>query len=394
MKILLLAPHPFFQARGTPIAVDLLARTLAAQGHSIDLLTYHEGSDPSCGHAVMLHRIPASPLARNIKPGFSMKKLLCDWFMLRKALRMAKDNRYDIVHAVEESVFMAMLIRKRFGVPYVFDMDSSMPQQMADKLFFLWPFLPLMRRCERAAVRAAAAVVPMCDSLAETARRYGARKIVVLRDVSLLNPGGAPGKEDLRQTLNIRGTCLMYVGNLERYQGIDLLLGSFADFASANREATLVVAGGTDEDVGKYTKKADKLGIRDRVRFTGHRPLEEMPALFAAADILVSPRIKGTNTPMKLYSYLHSGKAVLATDIPSHTQVLGSETAMLAAPRRREFAAAMRMLAQDAALRDMLGRNGKALVEEKYSRKQFAETVRELYDGLSKIVSGQLPRNG
>ncbi len=392
MKILLLAPHPFFQARGTPIAVDLLARTLAAQGHSVDLLTYHEGEDTAFEHAVLLHRIPPPPLMHNIRPGFSVKKLVCDWCMLSKAMQMAGKNRYDIVHAVEESVFIAMRIRRKFGVPYVFDMDSSMPQQMADKLFFLRPLLPLMRHFERAAVRGAAAVVAVCDSLADTARKYGARKVAVLRDVSLLNPAGAPSKDDLRLKFGIRGTSLMYVGNLEPYQGIDLLLESFADLAAARAEATLVIVGGTAEHIAKYEGKAARLGIRDQVHFAGTRPLKEMPALFDAADVLVSPRTRGTNTPMKIYSYLHSGKAVLATNIASHTQVLGPDTAMLAPPRRQEFAAAMKTLIHDAALRGRLGAAGKTLVETKYSRKQFNETVRDLYEWLSQITSGRLPQ--
>jgi glycosyltransferase involved in cell wall biosynthesis len=273
-------------------------------------------------------------------------------------------------------------------------MDSSMPQQMADKLFFLRPLLPLMRLCEGAAVRGAVAVVAVCDALAESARKYGARKVAVLRDVSLLHECGAPSKDDLRLKLDIRGTCLMYVGNLERYQGVDLLLESFAVFAPANQAATLVIVGGDKEHIKQYVAKAGRLGIKDRVRFTGTRPLEEMPALFAAADILMSPRTKGTNTPMKIYSYLHSGKAVLATDIVSHTQVLGPDTAMLTPPRRPEFAAAMKTLVEDTAMRGRLGANGKALVETRYSRKQFAEAVRELYAWLSQITSGQLPQGG
>ena len=45
-----------------------------------------------------------------------------------------------------------------------------------------------------------------------------------------------------------------------------------------------------------------------------------------AADVLVSPRLKGLNTPMKIYSYLDSGSAVLATRLRTHTQVLDDGT--------------------------------------------------------------------
>ena len=51
-----------------------------------------------------------------------------------------------------------------------------------------------------------------------------------------------------------------------------------------------------------------------------------------ACDILVSPRIRGTNTPLKIYSYLRSGKPIVATDLLTHTQVLSPDVARLVAP--------------------------------------------------------------
>ena len=55
-----------------------------------------------------------------------------------------------------------------------------------------------------------------------------------------------------------------------------------------------------------------------------------LASLLAQADVLVSPRTRGNNTPMKIYSYLDAGRAVLATDLPTHTQVLTPECARLA----------------------------------------------------------------
>ena len=80
-----------------------------------------------------------------------------------------------------------------------------------------------------------------------------------------------------------------------------------------------------------------------------------LPALLAQADVLVSPRITGDNTPMKIYTYLHSGKPILATRIPTHTQVLHPGVAMLAAPQVEEFAGAMARLARNEELRARLG---------------------------------------
>ena len=129
MHILVLAPHPFYQERGTPIAVDLLLRVLSGRGDTVDVVTFHEGTDKTY-RGVTIHRIPDLAWVRNIPPGFSWKKAVCDIFFMLKAFRLASRNKYDLIHAVEEAAFMAMLIRAFYRIPYVFDMDSSLPMQL------------------------------------------------------------------------------------------------------------------------------------------------------------------------------------------------------------------------------------------------------------------------
>jgi len=186
VRVLLLAPQPFYDDRGTPIAVALVLKVLSERGARVDVVTYHEGRDVAFAR-VTLHRIPRLRFVRGIRPGFSWKKLLCDVFVAARALRLAARGRYDVVHAVEESVFIALLLKWLFRIPYVYDMDSSLPQQLAERRPLLRPALPALAACERLALRQAAAVVPVCEALASVARQARARKIVLLPDVSLLD---------------------------------------------------------------------------------------------------------------------------------------------------------------------------------------------------------------
>jgi glycosyltransferase involved in cell wall biosynthesis len=388
MRILLLAPHPFYQERGTPIAVGLLAAALADRGETVDILTYHEGEDRAYGANVTIHRIAPPPFAHGVRPGFTLKKLICDAAMYRKASAMARCHAYDCIHAVEESVFMAQRIAIRHKIPYIFDMDSSMPQQIADKLPFARPALPLMRAIEASAVRLAAAVVPMCDALANTARDMGAKHVEILRDISLLPEDYVPNPEQgFRQALGLTGPTLLYLGNLEPYQGVDLLLDGFAGAVPALPDTTLIIAGGRDDDIRAYTGKAATLGVGDRVHFLGPRPLSHMADLFHDADVLVSPRIQGENTPMKVYSYLDAARAILATDLPTHTQVMTSEVAMLVPPTPQAMADGIVKLLQDASLREALGARAKQLARDCYSLSAFRQGVNCLYDHIAtKIV--------
>ena len=191
MRILLLAPQPFYEDRGTPIAVALVLKVLSERGTSVDVVTYHEGRDVDLPH-VTLHRIPRVPLVRGIRPGFSWKKVVCDVFVLIAAVRLAARHRYDLIHAVEEAVFVALLLKWVFRIPYVYDMDSSLAQQLVERRPFLRPAATLFGLCEHVALRHAVAVVPVCEALAAVARRGRARNIVVLPDISLLD-GAADG---------------------------------------------------------------------------------------------------------------------------------------------------------------------------------------------------------
>ncbi len=382
MKILLLAPHPFYQERGTPIAVDLLLTVLARRGDRVDVVTFHEGAARTYP-GVTLHRIRRLPGMSGIRPGFSLKKLVCDVFMLAKALRLAARGHYQVVHAVEESVFMAMLIRLCFRIPYVFDMDSSMPRQMTEKFRLLAMFAPILKWFEGRAIRHALAIVPVCDALAEIARPYNPRKLCLLRDVSLLASAPLAADYKLPPALAaIPHPCFLYIGNLERYQGIDLMIDSFAILLKNDVRATLVIAGGKEADIRHYRTIADEADLGQNVRFLGPWPVDRMAELFAVADVLVSPRIQGNNTPMKIYSYLQSGKPILATDLPTHTQVLTSDVAELVPPTPEIFAAGMRWLLEHPDKGRTLASQAKILADTHYSFPVFERTVRELYDWI------------
>jgi glycosyltransferase involved in cell wall biosynthesis len=384
MRILLLAPHPYYQERGTPIAVDLLAATLIRQNHLVDILTYHEGTNRDHGPNLRIIRISAPPGCNRIRPGFSVKKLIADLVLYRRARQLVQENSYDIIHAVEESAFMARRIKQRYGLPYIFDMDSSMPVQMADGQPLFRPLLPLLKRVEAAAIRDATAVTAVCDALADIARQAGAHRIFLLRDVPLLHPDRSTNI-GFRSTLPPANCRFVYIGNLEAYQGIDLLLTSFAQLPNP-LNAQLIIVGGISHHIDHYRRKARSLGIDEQTHFLGPRPVNKLPALMADADVLVSPRTKGQNTPMKIYSYMASGKAILATDLPTHTQVLTPDSAQLAAPTPVDFAAAMETLAQNPKLRDQLGKAAAERVAREYSLAVFEQTVADLYASVQEGV--------
>lgn len=396
MRVLLLAPQPFYEERGTPIAVRFAAEGLAAQGHEVDLLTYHLGRDrplPGVRHV----RMAAPPGVRRVGIGFSLAKLWCDLWLTAAAARRMLRRRYDVVHAVEEAVFPALALARLGRARLVYDADSVMSEQIVEK----WPRARFPARllawCEAQAFRRSDLVLAVCPAIAEAAARAtgadGAAKIHLLPDIALEPVGaaaggggaGEAGAEAEAEVEDLRGgdarPLALYVGNLEGYQGVDRLLEAMALLEPEHRPH-LVVIGGDADGVMRARARVAALGLGDAVRLTGARPLAALPAYLAQADILCSPRMKGRNTPMKIFSYMMAGRAILATAIESHSQVLDAGCAHLVPPSAAGLAGGLRRLTQDAALRRRLGTAARARAGAEYSHAAFLGRLQRAYATL------------
>jgi glycosyltransferase involved in cell wall biosynthesis len=393
VKILVLAPHPFFQARGTPLAVRRVLEFLSSRGHEIDLLTFHEGEDveiPNC----RIHRI-ARPLGiRNIRPGFSVKKVVCDLFMFVKCLRMVRRSSYDLIHAVEESAFIAAAMQRLAGIPYVYDMDSSLAEQLVDAYPGLQFAFATLRRCEAVAVRHSLGVLTVCAALEDVAHGHAPDKpIGRVEDTTLLIPdnghsGNGNSEGVLPAGVDRKSPIAMYVGNLEHYQGIGLLLEGFRHALLRVPNAHLVIVGGLQDDIAHYSRRAAQLGIASRVHFLGQRPISDLEDLFRRADVLVSPRLKGLNTPMKIYSYLDSGTAVLATRLRTHTQVLDDRTAYLVEPDPEALGDGLAELLTDPVLRERLASEAKAYVQQEFTPEAAHRKLGSFYTMMESKATG------
>jgi glycosyltransferase involved in cell wall biosynthesis len=374
MKILLVAPHPFFTHRGTPMAVRLVCEGLSRLGHTVDVLTYHEGEDIECP-GVNIHRIGRPLFVRRVPIGASWQKIVCDIALARRLKRMLREARYDVIHAMEESAFMAA----RTELPFVFDMDSLMSRQLVERSKLFWPAAVVFKWLERHALRRCVGVLAVCELLACEARKYHSN-VHVLPDVAFASSGAVELPKALTETQGLR---LMYVGNLQRYQGIDLMLEAFAAVAPAYPESVLIIVGGNLDQIAAYSRKAARWKVLDRVRFVGQIPIDSLAQTLSFSDILVSPRISGENTPMKLYSYLMSGRPVLATRLPTHLQVVGDDHALLVEPTVDAMAKGMRALIDSPELRERLGAAGRELVDQHYNYDSFHQRLQAFYEKIS-----------
>lgn len=392
MKILLIAPQPFFEKRGTPLAVSVMSRALSEQGHTIDLVTYHIGESwffPSVIH----HRSWRVPFIHSVKKGLSAVKLFLDIFVFIKALLLLSKNNYDCIHGVEEGAMMGGVLKYLFRLPLVYDMDSSIPEQIQDSRSRVWARKPLLLFAdwlERWTIGCSDLVVAVCPALRERVAAISPQtQVAVLEDIPVVEKAPSSMTADMvriRSEFSV-GTapCVVYTGTFENYQGIDLLLACIPFVVQAQQDVIFILVGGQADQVDTVQRQVDAIGLGLNVRVAGRRPMEEMPGFMALAAVLVSPRTLGTNTPMKLYSYLQSGTPIVATRLLTHTQVLNDDVALLSEAEPEKFAAGIVALLQDKSLRERLGRAAVEYVESNYSYGAFKEKLRHAYAKIEKL---------
>jgi glycosyltransferase involved in cell wall biosynthesis len=394
MRILMIAPEPFFEPRGTPFSEYHRIRALVELGHTVDLVTYPFGKDVDLP-GLRIHRCARPPLIRRVRVGPSGPKLLLDITLAVTALRRAIADSYDAIHSHEEGAAIGMLLAGMTGLPHLYDMHSSLPQQLSNfgysrSRVLRWIF----ERFERLAVKRSRVVIVICPELQRRVREIAPAVDPVLIE----NAPGAQHPPPLSTVPSVRerfgvpidAPLVVYTGTFEAYQGLDLLFAAAAVVLRARPEVRFVLAGGNSKQVDEARLQVKHVGIADAIVFTGERPPDEIPAVLEAADVLVSPRSRGTNTPLKIYQYLRAARPIVATRLLTHTQVLSDEVAILTEPTVDGFAEGILRVLADPQAGAALGARAARLAAVKYSYDAYLARTREAVARLTAATAAEV----
>ena len=339
----MIAPQPFFEPRGTPFSEFHRIRAMTALGHQVDLVTYPFGDDVEMP-GLRIFRCARPPFVRRVKIGPSLAKIPLDLQLMMTALGRVWRTGTTLSTRTRKAGSSAWCSPRRCGCRICTTCtpacrSSSPISPSAARRLVRRVFLGI----ERLMIRRSRVVIVICPSLEETVRAIDPAAQVILIENA---PGSGEGAATAAQAAAVREAfglgastpVVLYTGTFEAYQGLDLLFAAMALVRSRRPDARLLLAGGKPDQVRRAQEQAQAAGIGDVTLFAGERPASEIPAYLLAADVLVSPRSRGTNTPLKIYQYLRSAKAIVATRLLTHTQVLDDDTAFLTGVSAAEFA--------------------------------------------------------
>ncbi len=327
LKILMIAPTPYFFDRGCHVRIYEEARTLISRGHKVRIVTYNLGRD-----------LPPVPVDRTLKipwyskrdAGPSWHKLYIDLLLLCTTLKVAKNFRPDLIHAhLHEGAFIGWFVARFQSVPLLFDYQGSLGGELLNHGFFRSGtvihklFSYLEGWINRLADQIITSSTPGKGELIKEWKLQETRVISLPDGVDTTvfrHFSRAAARERLK--LDEEVPVIIYLGLLNSYQGVDLLIHAARLMIQQGRNFHLVIMGFPEEE---YRQLADDLNIASFVTFTGRVDYSDAPQLLAAADLAVSPKISETEANGKLLNYMACGLPVVAFDTPVNREIMGDD---------------------------------------------------------------------
>ncbi len=373
MHILFVAPQPFFEDRGTPLAIRQVLQALSESGWKVDLLTYPMGHELTLPGLLTIRVGKFIPIV-HVPIGFSFQKILLDIVLSIKMWSLLKQNTYDCIHAVEEMAYPATILANWRKVPVICDMHSSIPEQMKKYLLCRTIVVNrILRLCEKWLIRNANGVAcssgmvqlvhTIAPSVPSHAWLFAAEEVNVSDAVCKV----------LRRQLGIsdRSRVVLYCGNFESYQGLSMLAEAQSYVFRKFPDVVFLFVGATNAT----HEFQDSKGIIVVPR----QPQSEIPRYLAMADVLVSPREKCKNIPLKVFEYMAAGKPIVATDSSSHRAILDDDRAVLVQPSAHELSNGIISILKNPHEAKRLGSIAQSYARQNFNWIEFKTTVLKFY---------------
>ncbi len=381
-RVAVVAACPFPTLQGSQLLIRRLAQGLQARGHHVVVVAYAEGLEGALT-GIPMRRIRAIPGCRALGSGPRAAKLVLDVALFAALVRLVREERIDIIHAHNyEAALVGLAASRLTGVPLIYHSHNALAEELPT--YFRGRLTRRLAHAlgafvDREVPRRADHCIAICRELVGFLRARG------VGAVDVVAPGGSPEEfpprsseelDAIRRRFGIgSGPVLLYTGNLDGYQNLELLLASIGRVRGVVPDALLLLA----THAAPRALPACLAQRRPGVRLVTADDFATVRDLLQIADVALCPRREWSGFPMKLLNYMAAGKAVVVSAGSAKAVRHRVNGLVVADGSAHGYADAIVDLLQMPEMRAALGRAARRTVEDEYGWDRVIDQVEAIY---------------
>ncbi|HRZ95669.1 MAG TPA: glycosyltransferase family 4 protein [Candidatus Moranbacteria bacterium] len=333
MRILVVAPTPFFSDRGTHIRILEEALALEKLGHDITIATYHIGKDirRELDTKIDVRRILKLLFwYKKTEAGPDWQKIILDMMLIRKTFFLARTKRPDIIHGhLHEGILIGWIVQKLLfwrKIKLVADFHGSLTKEMLSHGYLKRGLKGVFGIVEKIINKLGDFAITSSWEMSEEIKksRHDGKIETILDGTNLDSFNLKKTKEEAREEYEIPAHKFVvgYTGSLVSNKGINYFLESIPAVLKENRNVFFVIGGFPAEHAEKFIKE-NNLSKND-VRLISPLDYFKLPELLACCDAVVDPKDSSVaQASGKILNYMAAGLPIVCFDKINNRKYLG-----------------------------------------------------------------------
>jgi glycosyltransferase involved in cell wall biosynthesis len=374
-------PVDLFEGRGDFVHIYQTLKNLASLGNDVILICQKDGDNKKISSIKTYSLNWVSPIGLPYFP--DIIRCSFNFKIYRAGCSIIKKEKLQVLHERQTYFnYAGLLLARKFNLPFILEVNA--PITVEQEVWHSFIFRKLGATIEEKLFSHADRIIVVSNELKKYVLKFNVTpdKITVIPngvDINLFNPKISGTKIRRKYGLN-KDKVVCFIGSLMAWHGAENIIRVANEMADSHPKVKfLIVGSGTLEEKLKTM-------AGENVVFTGSVEHKLIPEYLAASDIAVAPYPKMDFfyfSPIKLFEYMASGKAIVASDMGQIGEVIEHEkTGLLIEPGNvRALKESIEYLLDNPQLRRKLGRNARKAAES-YTWENNAKRVMKIYEEL------------